>query len=130
MAFVTLSCCNTVYEAHLIKGMLKTNGIQCFLTNENISVILPHLGGMMGSGVQVMVEENDITIANELIQNQNTNLNKITICPYCHSTNIKSGLGKNKLKKIFIIALSLFFSTPFGNIKSVYHCNDCNKDFD
>ncbi len=130
MAIATLTSCNTVYEAHLIKGVLETNGIQCFLTNENISVILPHLGGMMGSGVQVMVDENDIQLASELIHNQDTTANKITNCPYCQSTNIKLGLGKNKLKKVFLIALSFFISTPFGNLKSTYHCYDCKKDFD
>ncbi len=53
MSTVVLKTCNTPFEANLIKGMLENKDINCFLTNENFSNLMPHYNGIMGAGVQV-----------------------------------------------------------------------------
>ena len=127
MKTIILTTCNNSFEANLIKGMLENNGIKSFVLNENASSLLPHLNGIMGAGVQVMIDASDLETAKELIASQS--VVKEIICPCCGSTNVKFGLGSNKLKMIFAILLSLFFWVPFGYIKNTYYCKDCKTEF-
>lgn len=132
MAVVTLTTCNTSFEANLIKGMLESNDIYCFLTNENFSTIMPMYNGMMGAGVQVMIDESDLERAQELIHANQEDVageeNKI-VCPNCNSANVQFGLGTNKVKKVLVVLMSLFTFIPFGNIRNSYYCKDCSTEF-
>jgi hypothetical protein len=123
-----LTTCNDSFDANLIKGMLEDNGISCYLTNENFSSMLPHFNGMLGSGINIMVDEIDFEKANKLIEKQPKVDNKL-ICPNCQSANVKFGFGSHRIKKIFTIVLSLLFGIPFGNIKYQYFCKDCRTEF-
>jgi len=127
MATIILMTCNTIAEAHLVKGMLENNGINCFLNNENFSNLMPQFNGMMGAGVQVVVDEADYERACELagLKDENSELT----CPKCHSANIGFGLGTRKAGKIMTIFLSLLSGTPFGNIQNNYYCKDCGAEF-
>ena len=127
MSTIILTTCNSSFEATLIKGMLENNGIRCFLTNENFSNLLPIYNGMMGAGVQIMIDDSDLEKAQKLILSPSQEI-KIE-CPFCNSSNIQFGLGSDKIKKIFVILISLFTLVPFGNIKNIYYCKDCKKEF-
>lgn len=128
MAIIKLTSFDTSTEAHLFKAILEDNEIRCFLTNENFSSLMPQYNGIMGSGIQIWIDEQDLEAAQEILLKQRTEKEKI--CPYCGSVNIGFGLGKNKTKKIWIIILSLFAGIPFGNIKYTYYCKDCSETFD
>ena len=67
MKTAILTTCNTVLEANLIKGMLENNDIPCFLTNENVTSLLPQFNGLLGSGVNILVDENDLEKAQKLL---------------------------------------------------------------
>jgi hypothetical protein len=127
MRTIILTTCNTLFEAHLIKGMLENNDIKCFLTNENFSSLMPQYNGVLGAGINIVVDESDFEKAQNLIIEQDTKT-KIE-CPNCQSTNIKFGLGTNKIKKIITVIMSLFFWIPFGNIRHIYYCQDCKTEF-
>lgn len=132
MAIITLTTCNTSFEANLIKGMLENNGIECFLSNENFSTLMPMYNGVMGAGVQILIEESDLRQAQELLdanQEQVETDEYLIACPNCKSTNIQFGLGTGKLKKLLVILLSVFTSNPFGNIRNLYLCKDCKTEF-
>ncbi|MCF8308660.1 MAG: DUF2007 domain-containing protein [Bacteroidales bacterium] len=64
---VRLMTCNSVPEAHMIKGRLNNMGIDCFLKNEESTNMLPMFNNMVGGGVQVMVFEKDLDQATEII---------------------------------------------------------------
>ncbi len=72
MKTTLLTTVNTAVEAHLIKGMLNNNGIECMITNENVSTILPHYNNMLGGGIRIMVAEEDfdkaITLVNDHLE--------------------------------------------------------------
>ena len=59
MKTTLLTTVNTAFEAHLIKGMLNNNGIECMITNENVSTILPHYNNMLGGGIRIVVAEEE-----------------------------------------------------------------------
>jgi DNA-directed RNA polymerase subunit RPC12/RpoP len=127
MTMKILTTCTNSYEASLIKGLLENNEIHCFLTNENFSNLMPHYHGIMGSGVQILIDENDFEAAKRLISSHETK--DLITCPNCHSSNIKFGFGVKKIKKVLLVILSLLVWTPFGNINSNYYCQDCKTEF-
>ncbi|MCZ4695821.1 DUF2007 domain-containing protein [Ancylomarina euxinus] len=126
MSIIRLMTCETAIEANLIKGRLKNEGIEVFITNENFSNLMPHYNHILNSGIQIMLHETDYDNARTLLGlNAKTEL----ICPNCQSKNIKMGLGKNKIRKIIAIIMSLLIFTPFNNLNSVYYCKDCKSEF-
>jgi hypothetical protein len=56
-------------EANLAKDMLEGNNIPCFLTNENITSLLPNLNFIAGGGVNLMVGEENFQAADEILKN-------------------------------------------------------------
>lgn len=128
MTTTRLTTCNNAIEANLLKGMLENNGIPCFLANENFSHLMPHYNGMMGAGVQVIIDEADLVQAKALLLAQSEAVNEL-VCPNCDSVNVGYGLGTNKIKKFFTILLSLAVGMPFGNLKNTYYCHDCKTEF-
>lgn len=126
MAVIRLMTCNSAFEANLIKTRLIDEDIECFLTNENFTTLLPGTNGMLGAGVQVMIDEKDKERANAIIKPENSTITK---CPNCGSENIVLGLGKKKVSKILFIFISVISTMPFNNIKRTYYCKDCKTDF-
>jgi DNA-directed RNA polymerase subunit RPC12/RpoP len=127
MKTILLTTCNNSFEANVIKGMLENNNIECFLTNEYFSDLMPHYDGIMGSGVQIMIKEFDLSNAQKLIVSNSTE--KQITCPNCNSAHIQYELGSNKIMKTIFIFISLLFWIPFGNIKKLYVCGNCKTEF-
>ena len=99
MKYINLYTVDNSYEANFIKENLADEGIECMLTNENFTNLMPYLNGMLGSGIQILVDKDDYDRAKQILDNKNSA--EIKVCPNCDSTNIKYGLGtKHRLKKI------------------------------
>jgi hypothetical protein len=128
MKIVKLQTFQNPIEANIVKCRLESEGIECFLTNENISRLLPNFSFMFDAGIQLMINENDYEKASEILE-LNKIQNREVTCPHCFSENVKFGLGKHKLKKIFAIFISLLTFTPFNNIGYIYYCKDCKTEF-
>jgi hypothetical protein len=126
MSIIRLTTCDTAVEANLIKGRLKNEDIETFITNENFSNLMPHYNRILNSGIQIMISDIDYDRASEILE---LNIKQEPICPNCQSVNIKFSLGKNKIRKIIVIIISLFIATPFNNLKSVNKCQDCQTEF-
>jgi len=119
--------CNNIIEANMIKDILENEEIKCFSTNENFTNLMPGYNGMLGAGIQIMIDENDRDKALKLIVSQD-NSNDIK-CPNCNSDNITYGIGTKRFKKILIVLLSVLNAIPFNNIKNTYYCKDCKTEF-
>lgn len=126
MSIIRLMTCDSSVEANLIKGRLKNEGIETFITNENFSNLMPHYNRILNSGIQIMISDLDYDTASKILE---LNTKQEHVCPNCQSSKIKFSLGKNKIRKIFVIIISLLISTPFNNLKSVYKCQDCKTEF-
>ena len=55
-------------HAHIIRGLLESNDIACFLFDEGMNVMLGQ-GGAFQTGIRVMVREADLEAARALISN-------------------------------------------------------------
>jgi len=126
---IRLTTVSNSIDANLLQHRLASEGIKSFLTNENISTLLPHLNGILGHGIQIMVSETEYEKAKEiLIAKQNED--QILKCPHCGSLNIGFGMrGKNRIGDQFLIILSMIIALPMGNIKNKYYCKDCKEVF-
>lgn len=127
METIKLITCENLQKANIIKGRLINEGIEAFTTNENSATLLPHLNGMLGSGIQIYVNKESYDQAISII-NENTATDKVT-CPYCGSENVVFNLGAHKTRKIVTIILSLLVFIPFGNIKNKSYCKNCKSEF-
>ncbi len=126
MEVITLTTCSSSFEAQLIIGKLKNEGIDCFTTNEISATLLPHYNGIIGRGIQIMINDVDLERAKVILLPE---VKTEICCPKCHSKKIKTGLGKNKAKKILAIIFSLFTSTNYGIENWGNICKDCGNEF-
>lgn len=118
-----LSTYDSPIDAALIRHKLQRHGIQSFAFNENFSILIPHYFGMLGSGVQVKVRNEDLEEATQIADPADQ-----LECPNCHSSDVhlKVEKTKNKLVAIFLVfALAL----PIGHFLNKYYCEACGTEF-
>lgn len=128
MKYINLYTADNSYEANFIKDDLASEGIECMLTNENFVTLMPHMNGMLGSGIQILVDRADYDRAKEILVKRNNT--KILACPNCNSKNIKYGLGtKHRLKKLLALVITLVIGFPMWHIRQNYCCRDCHTEF-
>jgi hypothetical protein len=128
MNIIRLISCDTAVEAHLIKGKLNNEGIECYITNENIATLKPGFNDLLGFGVEIMINEEDLAKARELLKDKFENEETISICPFCGSDRIGIGYRKNKIAMYFFIILAMLLARPLGNINTKYYCKQCKKE--
>ena len=123
-----LITCDNITDAYFIKNKLNNEGIDCFLTNQNFTSLLPNYYNLFGAGVQVVVMESDYLRSRELVKDKLEPENVEKVCPYCGSTDISIGFGKHKILKIFNVLLAILIAIPIGNIRVRYYCKTCKEE--
>lgn len=58
--------CHDAGEAYILRGVLETNGIECFLFDQHHAMAAPHLQMMVN--IRLMVRRDDLKAAQDLIQ--------------------------------------------------------------
>lgn len=129
-------------NANIVKGLLDSYGIECFLSDENMVTLNAMYSSAVG-GVKLHVFEKDINRISDILKSQNIEPETVfsnekengnIACPNCKSTNV--GFGGSVKKKfglwnvvIFsIISVLAFISYPLTS-RRVYHCFDCDHEF-
>jgi DNA-directed RNA polymerase subunit RPC12/RpoP len=117
--------------ANLAKTKLDAYGIPCFLTGENFTGVYP-LRNDIFPGTRLHIFEKDAERVREVLTEEKTSLSGEVQCPQCRSWNVvfeESTAGT--MGRLFA---SLFFflfdmTTPLPR-KKIYHCRDCDTEFD
>jgi len=125
---IRLITCDTITDASFVKNRLNNEGIDCFLTNQNFTSLLPNYYNLFGSGVQVFVMERNFEKSKELVKDKLEPELVDKVCPYCGSTDIKMGLGKHRILKLFNILLAIIIAIPIGNLRVRYYCKTCKEE--
>ena len=125
---IRLITCDTITDAYFVKNKLNNEGIDCFLTNQNFTSLLPNYYNLFGSGVQLFVMERDYEKSKELVIDKLEPELVDKVCPYCGSTDIKMGLGKHRILKLFNILLAIIIAIPIGNLRVRYYCKTCKEE--
>ena len=128
MEFVLLNSYNNYIEAHIVKGVLEENDINCWLKDENTVTIDPILTNAVG-GIKIMVAKAEAERAWEILSQLRKEQKLAVTCPQCGSNNIE--LVSTPRKAInWLSAISTFFLGDYAlTIEKVNHCFDCKHEF-
>lgn len=134
MKLITARVFDNIIDAHLLKTKLESEGINCYIYDENTVTLHPLISNAVG-GIKLKIEEPDTERVIELLkQIENTPYkdenNELVKCPKCDSSNLISGYKSMKgLSGILSFIVSfLMMIYPF-HYKVVYKCNDCDNEF-
>lgn len=134
MNLITLKTFDDAIKAHILRNTLESEGIECFIADENIVTINPLFSNAVG-GVKLKVNDFDLEKAQEILKELNDQPftdenNAIISCPKCSSTNLYSDFKSMKSAKGIFAAIASFLFTVFPiYYKSVYRCKECETEF-
>lgn len=134
MEIVTLKVFDNSIEAHLLKTRLESEGINCYLLDDNMVSLNPLYNISVG-GIKVRINKNDFEEATAIVREiEGTPItdehNNVIKCPNCNSTQLYSGFKSVKDLKSFLstIVSFLFMVLPL-HYKTVYRCKECETEF-
>ncbi|MGD2004008.1 MAG: DUF2007 domain-containing protein [Flavobacteriales bacterium] len=135
MKLITLKTFSNAVSAHLLKTRLESEGVECFILDENI-VRLNSFYDLAVGGIRLQVREEDFQRAKELIEEWDARPyldeeDHALQCPSCQSTAVYAGFKSFKTAAgWFTLAISLLLVVyPFFT-KTVFRCKECGTEFD
>ncbi len=128
MQTTTLITVDDSTEAHLLKGRLANEGINCFLTNENFTNLYPGRNYGLLEGIHIMVDVKDLEKARHIIKDKLEPQAAEIECIHCKSRDVVLGSG-NALARFFLIMFAFFAAIPTGTPKLKYYCRNCGRKF-
>lgn len=123
--------------ANIVKGLLDSYGIECFLSDENMVTLNAMYSSAVG-GVKLNVFEKDIDRINAILESENTQKELIIadekdtgkiVCPKCNSANVSYGGSVNRKFNYWHIFISFLLMVYPISMRKAYHCFDCNQEF-
>jgi hypothetical protein len=108
---------------------LEEEHIRAYLQDEHTVTIDPILANAIG-GIKLMVHQEQVTRAIELVNAYEHIYQQALACPRCHSHNVhfvtQSSNPMNWLSAIF----SWFAGSYALSVKNIYRCFDCDYEFE
>lgn len=135
MNLLTVKTFDDGISAHILKTRLESDGIACYIHDENIVTLNPLYSFAVG-GVKLKVDQPDLDkalkILKEIEDKPYTDENQEIIeCPNCGSTDLYSNFKSMKDPAGVFAAITSFLLTVFPiYFKSVYRCKKCEKEFE
>lgn len=128
MNFIHIDTFINYIDANIIQGRLESEGINCWLKDENTVTIDPILTNAVG-GIKLMVADVQAERAVELLYSFREEKKKLIRCLHCGSGNVEFVSTPRKASN-WIGALFGFFFGDFAiAVDKVYHCFDCEREF-
>lgn len=134
MTFETVATFENAAEAHILKAKLESEGVECFLFDENTVSINPLYNISVG-GIKLKVHQEDVpkvqAILHEVNSTSYTNdANEVITCPNCGSTDLYAGFPSMKSLKGILSAIVMFLMMTLPiYVKRVYSCKQCDTEF-
>src|SRR5687767_10798818 len=88
MSFILLQSFGNYIDAHIAKGRLEEEGINCWLKDENTVTLNPIWTQAVG-GIKLMVAATQAERAQELLQSFQEEKHSRLTCPSCGGSNIE-----------------------------------------
>jgi predicted RNA-binding Zn-ribbon protein involved in translation (DUF1610 family) len=127
--FILINVYSNYVDAHIARGVLEEEGINCWLKDENTLTIDPILTNAVG-GIKLMVVRSQAERAAEILTNLRNEARASITCPKCQSHNIEQVSTPRKASN-WLTALSTFFLSSFSVAPDkVNHCFDCGHEFE
>ena len=128
MSFIELRSFDNYIEANIVLMRLQEEGINCHLKDEHIITIDPLLSPALG-GMKLMVHEQQVKRAWELLEEGEKNYLKTIPCPVCKSHSLEAVFTPVKSKSIMASFAAMFLRGRQPEIKKTYTCRACGYDF-
>ena len=134
MNYFAIRTFNYAHQAHLVKSKLDSEGIVCFLFDENINYIHPLLAGATG-GIKLKINSRDFGRAEEILNIVSTTRitdynGNIIVCPKCSSNQIENGFTSlNGILGILSGILTILFGVYPIYLVRMYRCESCGNLF-
>lgn len=134
MELITLKTFDNSVEAHILRSRLESEGIPCFLFDENMISLNPLYNVTLG-GIKLKIHNNDLERANKIIAEiENTPFtaenNEILKCPNCGKTDLYGGFKSMKgMSGVFSFIFSVLFMVFPLHYKTSYRCKSCGFEF-
>ncbi len=93
MKTVKLITCNDAMKAHILQGALENEGIESILHNENFSTLYKSCVSSI-AGVDILVADETMRNAVQVLRDNQSWPEELTLCPYCGSSDIKLVIKK------------------------------------
>jgi len=108
---------------------LEAEGIRAYLQDENTVTINPILSQAIG-GIKLMVYEEQMPRANELLNAIEEEYRRSLPCPKCGSFNIHSVTNTKKAINWFSAILSSLFASYAVPVENIYRCFTCGYEME
>lgn len=128
MKFLHIDTYVNYIDANIMLGRLESEGINCWLRDENTVTIDPILTNAVG-GIKLMVAEADAERAIELLKEYREEKKETIRCLNCDSDNIELVTTPRKASNWFWALFGFLFTNYALQGDKVYHCFSCKKEF-
>lgn len=128
MDFLPVNYYQNYVDAHIAKGVLEENGIECWLKDENTVTVDPILTNAVG-GIKLMVAKEKADMARKILEDLRNEQKALLSCPKCGSHNIEKVSTPRKASNWFGALLGFFTMDYAVAIDKVNHCFDCGHEF-
>ena len=124
-------------KAHIVKGLLVSCGIECFLSDVHMVTVNLMYSQAIG-GVKLNVFQRDIEKINTLLRAEqiepvtdlsDNNDESGIHCPLCNSANVSYGGSINRKFGYWHLFIPLLLMVYPCTIRKAYHCFDCHHEF-
>lgn|GEM_PF-102055 len=135
MKLITLKTFSSDISAHLFKTRLESEGVECFILDENI-VRLNSFYDLAVGGIRLQVRQEDFQRAKDLVEEWDDRPyldeeDRELECPKCQSTNVYAGFKSFKTAAGWLtLAISLLLVIYPFYTKTVFRCKACGTEFD
>lgn len=120
MKLLTVKVFDNPIEAHLWKAKLESEGVLCFLFDENIVSTHPLYANALG-GIKLKIREQDIAQVKQIFLEAGDEL--VRICPNCLSVEIHPYQPANQWRSLWFTVLGAFSGRQYQQ------CQECKKIF-
>ena len=126
MNIITLRTFDNYFLASITLTKLQNSGIECYLTDEHTVTMNPILGNVVG-GIKLVVKEQDVEEAKQLLQQFDEDYLKSVVCPKCGSSAITQ-VSKPGATNFLTAILTWTFSSYAIAPENIYRCGNCGYE--
>jgi len=124
-------------KAHIVKGLLVSFGIECFLSDVHMVTVNLMYSQAIG-GVKLNVFQRDIEKINTLLRAEQIEPENIPAgekdetgvhCPLCNSANVSYGGSVSRKFGYWHLFIPILLMIYPITMRKAYHCFDCHHEF-
>lgn len=115
-------------DAHLLMSHLESEGIDCWLQDENTVTTMPIWTNAVG-GIKLMIREGDAVRARQILGEIEIERKLAIECPKCKGHNIELISSPRNVSNWISAILGFLFVNYALPADKINHCFDCGHEF-